>query len=152
MRIVVAIDGLDSAKTALRFIRRRKYDSDLFVHLVHAVVPGFADVAAQGIPDVVRKEESASENLLQRVADELRKRHQATVTFEIATGEADNAIANACKNFGADEVILPSHLRHGFSKFWFGSVAEEIAAIAPCTALVLKMPHPRSAPACHSQR
>jgi nucleotide-binding universal stress UspA family protein len=64
-----------------------------------------------------------------------------TITAEILTGETAEVIAEACKRFGADEVIVPTHARHGFSRFWFGSVADDIVDAAPCTAVVLKMPN-----------
>ena len=75
------------------------------------------------------------------MARKLKESLNINATAEIFTGEETaEVIAQACKQFGADEVIVPSHARHGFSRLWFGSVADEIVDAAPCTVVVLKMP------------
>jgi len=74
------------------------------------------------------------------MASKLKESLNISATTDILTGETTQVIAQACKGFDADEVIVPSHVRHGFKRFWFGSVAEEIVDAAPCTGIVLKMP------------
>jgi len=140
MKIVVAIDSEASAKSALDFISAAKYPSETEIHLIHVIVPGFADVAVQGIPDVVGQERKEEQELLNRVAAEIKQQTNDSVSTEILYGETATVIADACKKFGADQVLVPSHHRHGFSRFWFGSVADEIVDAAPCTAVVLKLP------------
>ncbi len=141
MKLVVAIDGEESAKSALDHILKAKYASDTEIHLIHVIVPGFADVAVEGIPDVVAKERTEEQGILAGMAEALKKSLNINATVEILEGETAAVIARACKQFGADEVIVPSHARHGFSRLWFGSVADEIVDAAPCTTVVLKMPN-----------
>lgn len=139
MKIVVAIDGEDSAKSALDEITAQKYSSETQIHLVHVIVPGFADVSTPGIPDTIAIERAEEKGVLEQMAKDLKAKLNIDATAEILEGEVAQAIATACKNFGADEAIVPSHARHGFSRLWFGSIADEIVDAAPCTVVVLKM-------------
>jgi nucleotide-binding universal stress UspA family protein len=141
MKLVVAIDGEESAKTALAHILKEKYASDTQIHLVHVMVPGFADAPVEGIPDVVGIERREEQEILDHMASTLKESLSITATVDILPGgETADVIAQACKQFDADEVIVPSHARHGFSRLWFGSVADEIVDAAACAVLVLKMP------------
>lgn len=139
MDIVVAIDGLQSAKTALEHIYSAKYGSEVRFHLVHVIVPGFADAPTPGIPDVVAEEKAEEQSVLDFMEKQLKEKLSSPVSKEMPTGEIAEVIAEACKKYSADEVIVPSHARHGFSRLWFGSVADEIVDAAPCTTIVLKM-------------
>jgi nucleotide-binding universal stress UspA family protein len=141
MKLVVAIDGEESAKSALTHILKEKYARDTQIHLIHVLVPGFADAPVEGIPDVVAQEREEEQAVLDHMAGELKESLGITATAQILTGdETAEVIAQACKQFDADAVIVPSHARHGFSRLWFGSVADEIVDTAPCTVVVLKMP------------
>lgn len=141
MKLVVAIDGEQSAKSALEHILKEKYSSDTQIHLIHVIVPGFADSPVEGIPDVVAEEKKEEQQVLDHMARTIKESLNINATAEILTGQTTaEVIAQACKQFDADEVIIPSHARHGFSHLWFGSVADEIVDAAPCTAVVLKMP------------
>lgn len=140
MEVVVAIDGEDCAKSALTHMLSKKYPSDTKVHLIHVIVPGFADVAVEGIPDVVDEERKEEQAVLAGLASTLKESLNISATVEIIQGETADVIAKACERYDADECIVPSHARHGFSRIWFGSVADEIADAAPCTVIVLKMP------------
>lgn len=140
MKLVVAIDGRKSADIALEHILKAKYAAETEIHLIHVIVPGFADVSVEGIPDVVAEEREEEQEVLDRMARTLKQSLNIDATAEVLSGETAEVIAEACKQFGADEVIIPSHARHGFSRLWFGSVADEIVDAAPCTAVVLKMP------------
>ncbi len=145
MKVVVAIDGRDSAQTALEYILQKKYAEGTQIHLVHVIVPGFADAPVAGIPDVVAEEKKEEQSLLDEMARSLKEKLPVTVYIDMLTGEIADVVAAVCKKYDADEAIVPSHARHGFSRIWFGSVADEIVDAAPCTVIVLKMPqgHPR---------
>ncbi len=146
MKLVVAIDGEQSAESALEHILKEKYASDTEIHLIHVMVPGFADAPVEGIPDVVAQEREEEQAVLNRMARTLKQSLNINATADIMAGEEiAEVIAQACKQFGADEVIVPSHARHGFSRLWFGSVADDIVDAAPCAVLVLKMPHDKTA-------
>jgi nucleotide-binding universal stress UspA family protein len=144
MKLVVAIDGEQCAKSALAYILKEKYASDTQIHLIHVIVPSFADAPVAGIPDVVAQEREEEQTVLDDMARKLKESLNINATAGILIGETAHVIAQACKQFDADEVIVPSHARHGFSRLWFGSVADEIVDAAPCTVVVLKMPQDKT--------
>ncbi|MFN8658987.1 MAG: universal stress protein [Candidatus Obscuribacterales bacterium] len=74
------------------------------------------------------------------MAQALKDKLSINASTEIVKGEIADAIADVCKQVGAESVLVPSHARHGFSRLWFGSVADEIVDATPCTVIVLKMP------------
>jgi nucleotide-binding universal stress UspA family protein len=141
MKIIVAIDGQESADTALKHILEQKFGSDTEIHLIHVIVPGFADAPVAGIPDVIAEERQEEHVVLTNMATKLKESLNIVATVDILTGGAADVIATACKEYGADEAIVASHGRHGFARLWFGSVADEIVDAAPCTVVVLKMQH-----------
>ena len=140
MKVVVAIDGRTSAQTAVEHIVKQNYAQDTQILLVHVIVPGFADAPVEGIPDVVEEERQEEKSVLANTKKQLQEKLSIEATTAILNGEVAQVIADECKRFDADEVIVPSHARHGFSRLWFGSVADEIVDEAPCTVVVLKMP------------
>jgi len=139
MKIVVAVDTEESAKSALDYILKEKYPSDTQIHLIHVIVPGFAEAHVAGIPDVVEEEETKEKKILGDMVVTIKQSLNIDATAKILTGETATLIAEECKQFGADLVVVPSHARHGFSRLWFGSVADEIADAAPCAVIILKM-------------
>jgi nucleotide-binding universal stress UspA family protein len=145
MKIVAAIDTEESAKSALDYIVKEKYPPDTQIHLVHVMVPGFAEAHVEGIPDVVEEEETKEKKILNEMVRSIKLLLDIDATAKIIPGETATVIAEECKTFGADEAIVPSHARHGFARLWFGSVADEIVDAAPCTVVVLKMPADKSA-------
>jgi len=140
MKLVVAVDSKESADVALQYMLKENYAPGTEIHLVHAIIPGFADMPVQGIPDVVAQERAEEQKLLEPMASELKQKLKAEVTVEIIYGEVAQTVADVCKRVNADATIVPSHARHGFARLWFGSVADEIVDEAPCTVIVLKMP------------
>lgn len=140
MKLVVAIDGEQSATSALDYMVKEKYAADTEVHLIHVLVEGFADVGVEGIPDRAAEEVTEEQSVLKKMAQALKDKLSINASTEIMKGEIAEAIAQACKQYGAEAVLVPSHARHGFSRLWFGSVADEIVDAAPCTVVVLKMP------------
>ncbi len=145
MKVVIAIDEEQSAKTALEYTLKGKYDKNTEFYMVHAIAPSFADAPVEGIPDVVAEERQEEQVILDNLANALRQKLGAKIQTGIFYGEIAQVIADECKHFDADETIIPSHARHGFSRLWFGSVADEIVDAAPCTVIVLKMPQTNKA-------
>lgn len=140
MKLIVAIDDRRGATTALEFIRHAQYPADTEVHLIHVLVPVFADAKVAGIPDVASQDNAAAERLLAEMKGAIEDNPGFVAHSQIIRGETAEVIAEACKRLSADEVIVPTHARRGFQRLWFGSVADEIADAAPCTAIVLAMP------------
>jgi len=107
--------------------------------LIHVIAPGFAEVAVEGIPDVIADEKQEEQALLDSMVRNIKESLNFDASAKILNGEIAEVVAQECKEFDADQVLVPSHARHGFSRIWFGSVADGIVDAAPCTVVVLKM-------------
>ena len=140
MKVVIAIDGQQSADSVLQHVVERNYGPETQVHLIHVIPPMFADTHVEGIPDVVADEKKEEETILDNLAKGLKEKLGITATTAILSGEVAPTVSEVCKSLNADELIVPSHHRHGFSRLWFGSVADALVDAVPCAALVLKMP------------
>lgn len=144
MKVVVAIDDQDSADIALEYLFKQNYSSDTQVHLVHVLVPGFADVAVEGIPDPEELEKRREIAILDTAAKTIREKSGFACTTDVIYGDIAEVIADSCKKYEADQAIVPGHARHGFARLWFGSISGEIVDAAPCAVVVLKIPQGKS--------
>lgn len=57
-------------------------------------------------------------------------------------GDPSATLAKATSDLGVDLVAVTSHQRHGFERFWYGSVAEKLMRTASRAVLVHPMPEP----------
>lgn len=82
-------------------------------------------------------------------ANDLEKRAQTNIQEEltrvgygesklhIVMGDPASSIRSCARSIGAELIVLPSHGRSGFERWFLGSVAEHILRDAPCPVLVL---------------
>lgn len=58
--------------------------------------------------------------------------------YVIEIGNPAEKIAAYAKNHPVDVIVISSHGRRGISRFFLGSVAEQVVRLAPCPVLVYK--------------
>lgn len=150
MKVLLATDGSDGAKTAANFVASRPWPGGTQVKIISAVelvMPGAEMGAASsaGIYPI---------SLLEEVWAEARVRareavQEATKIIETAgmkiidgaeTPEGDPRVVlvEHAKQWGADLIVLGSHGRHGFDRVLMGSVSESVALHAPCSVEVVR--------------
>ena len=96
MKVVVAIDSVQSAKTALAFLTNSKYGPGDEMYLVHVISPpGFADVVVAGIPDVVAQEQLAEQKILGEMASTIKEKLNIDATIDILTGNIAASLIKA---------------------------------------------------------
>lgn len=129
-RIVVPLDGSPLAEHALPTAQRLAQASRaaLRLVLVHQPVPVSAlppDVAgtAAGYDRYARAME---QTYLRDVASRIRETTGLMVTSVVRDGPAAAAIAAEATEFAADLVVMTTHGRGAVSRFWMGSVADEL--------------------------
>ena len=141
MNILIAIDGPDFSKAAIReVIQTRPREAQ--VRLLHVIEPlpameGWAyAVDWQKIQQDQRKEAETF------VAEDAKALRDAgfTVTSAIEEGIAKSIIVEAASQWNADLVVVGSHGRKGLARFLMGSVSEGVARHAPCSVLIVRKP------------
>jgi universal stress protein A len=131
--MLVPVDFDDSAKPALDWAKNLAASSDATIHLMHVIaillVPGEA-------ANVVVAREDEVKAALDKIAKEQLSgtRHQ----IHVRTGDTARAVVEAAHEFGADLIVMPTHGRHGLSRFFLGSVAERVVREAPCPVLTVR--------------
>jgi nucleotide-binding universal stress UspA family protein len=67
------------------------------------------------------------------------------VTGTVYEGTVADTILDRAVGYNADLIVLGSHGRKGLNKFLLGSVAERVAAHAPCSVEIVKVKHENAA-------
>ncbi len=131
--ILVPVDFDESARLALDLAKEIAASGDAIIHLMHVIaillVPGEA-------ANVVVVREDEVRGALDKIAREQLggTRHQ----IHVRTGDTARAVIEAAHDLAADLIVMPTHGRHGLSRFFLGSVAERIVREAPCPVLTVR--------------
>ena len=56
----------------------------------------------------------------------------------MVTGDPAQQIVRMARSKRADLIVVGTHGRRGFSKFFLGSVAERVIATAPCPVMTVR--------------
>lgn len=102
-------------------------------------VGGDPDASELLIPNFISALEKKRKDRLQQVTLRL---HQAGVDAHsvFVAGRAYQDIVRMAKELKADLVVLGTHGRTGFSHLFFGSTAEKVMRLCPCSVLTVKHP------------
>ena len=150
-RIVVPVDGSDLAERALPQAEALARLAGAPLHLVRVVdLTGLARYGAIGLHAeatafqlVLANEETVARGDLERTARGLRERG-ASVTTERRRGDAATEIVGATGP--GDVIVMATHGRGGVTRWFLGSVAEEVVRRAPVPVLLVRaLPVPAAA-------
>lgn len=135
-RILCPIDFDDNSMEALNTAANLARESNGTLFVLH-VVPMI--IAPTGMPVYVDlykgQEEAARARLL-----EIAQKRLAGIKHEllIHTGEPAGTILNAEKKTQADVVVMATHGRRGFKRFFLGSIAELVLRESTCPVLTVR--------------
>jgi nucleotide-binding universal stress UspA family protein len=140
-RILNPIDFDDNSMEAVEVAAGFARQNDGTVILLH-VIPAFPitrgplDDTTGGLPSHTIAEDQACAKL-----EEIARKHLQGVENQlqllILLGNPAAAILGAAADFVADVVVMATHGRTGFSRAFFGSIAEEVLREAPCPVLTV---------------
>jgi len=139
--IVVPLDGsafsLQALPTALGLAGRAR----AAVHLVHVQEPPVSSMTLPGEPvldpQLAMTLSAEMDRSLRELADRIRKRREVEVSTTIRYGRVAEAIARYAGEAGADLIVMTTHGRGGLSRFWLGSVADELSRIVDIPLLAV---------------
>jgi len=135
-RILCPIDFDDNSIAALATAAdlARRFDGTVYVlHVVPMIVQPIA------MPVYVDIYKSQEETAWARLKDIARK-ELAGIKCELIVkmGEPAATIIRAQKNVNANLIVMATHARRGFSRFFLGSVAEMVLRESPCPVLTIR--------------
>ncbi len=135
-RILCPVDFDDNSMQALDTAANLARENNGTVFVLH-VVPMI--IAPTGMPVYVDlykgQEEAARAKLL-----EIAHKRLAGLKYELLvhTGEPAGSILNAEKKIDADVVVMATHGRRGFKRFFLGSIAELVLRESICPVLTVR--------------
>lgn len=83
--------------------------------------------------------EKNSKEALEKIAANLKKQFpKVTLQTWVKTGEASEVILEAAEGHDIDRIVVGSHCRKGFERWFVGSVAERVVRGSHVSVLVIK--------------
>jgi nucleotide-binding universal stress UspA family protein len=142
-RILVPVDGSETATKAMIAALQMARDSGGQVHLVH-VVEGMTPLAADPYGaysgEVIEIMRQSGSKILED-ALEVAKAAGVTADTELFDNFGERlaeVVADAATRFKADLIVVGTHGRRGLGRMMLGSGAEQIIRLAPVPVLVIR--------------
>lgn len=141
-RIVVATDGSDHAREAIRVAcdLAGKYGSKL--HIVHTpqAVGDTLIVGYTAVPVPPTKEEIEKEGreVLGAAEAEVRETGLSDFTSQLVSGDPAHAIVEEAKSHKADLIIMGRRGLGSLTGLLVGSTTSKVSQLAPCAVLTVK--------------
>jgi nucleotide-binding universal stress UspA family protein len=138
--ILVPLDGSDFAEHALPLAASLARRADATLHLIHAHagVPVEASMGVM-IPNVYDLHDRQDEQAyLNDVARRLGEKAPVKVATALLDGDLVHAIKAYAERERIDLVVMSTHARGAFARFWLGSVADDLAHELPQPILLLR--------------
>lgn len=143
-RIIVPVDGSQTANKALTVALQMARDAGGSVRIVH-VIEGTSynsgAVQTTSFPgDVVNSIRGAAAKILEEALVLAQPFGVATDTklFDTFDGRLADAVGNAATEWQADLIVVGTHGRRGIGRLLMGSGAEQIMRQAPLPVLVIR--------------
>lgn len=140
LKILVATDGSSYAEAAIDYAANWIWPTNSELRVITVIEPlstlGPHTTHYQLASELL----TASQKLVISAAEKLRKT-KLTVSYHVRGGFAADEIITEAKEWEADVIIVGTHGRRGISRFLLGSVAENVAAHAPCSVTIVKHPN-----------
>jgi nucleotide-binding universal stress UspA family protein len=111
----------------------------LLVHVLSPPVPiaGEGYISPKVYDDLEASARKYGQTHLDALQTKARKAGVKALTL-LLDGVAHEQIARAAKSKKADLIVIGTHGRTGFAKFFLGSVASRVVAAAPCPVLTVR--------------
>jgi nucleotide-binding universal stress UspA family protein len=142
-RIVVPVDGSETAQKALTTALQMARESNGCVHLVHVVeglTPMAADPYGAYSGEVVEVMRQSGRKILDDALALARVEgvQADTQLFDNFGERLAEVVADSATRFNADLMVVGTHGRRGLGRVLMGSGAEQIIRLSPVPVLVLR--------------
>lgn len=143
--VLIAVDESSAVPLIVDFVVNHNWAEGTRFRIIHAVAPIMMDHPMASYPLFLESVESDvrqyAEKLLDRVKSEIQKKIPAhQITTEVIAGPPAEVIIDEAKIVKADLIVVGSHGRSGFTRFFLGSVSGAVASHAPCNIMIVRVP------------
>ena len=140
-RIVVPVDGSETAQKALTTALQMARESNGCVHLVHVVeglTPMAADPYGAYSGEVIEVMRQSGRKILDDALARAEGVQADTQLFDNFGARLAEVVADSATRFNADLMVVGTHGRRGLGRVLMGSGAEQIIRLSPVPVLVLR--------------
>ncbi len=143
MKILIAIDGSECSSDTVAGILQIPWPPDTKLRVLTVAeqkgVPSMLEVMSSGgsLSAVREDTKSIAEAISNSAAAELRSAGHAAEAV-VLEGDPKKLIPEAAAEWGADLVVVGCYGHSGVKRLLVGSVAQAIAATAPCSVLIVR--------------
>jgi len=144
MKVLIALDDSDCSAAAFKSVTERYWAKDAEFRLITVVEPIYLQAPMVGMYcEPMTAAQAEYESYCRKRVQERVKELETQFPENISSGETilgpiSECIIDEAKDWNADLIVLGSHGRKGFSRFFLGSVAERVAGHAPCSVEIVK--------------
>lgn len=138
-KILIAVEELPLAEKVFKRGISLAKEFKAEVGIVHVVnIPTSVGSIDAGIlpEEAMNFSKKAGENLLKNLIENFSE--NTPVTEFLPVGSPVDEVSNVVEEFGAELLVVGTHARSGISKFFLGSVEEQIVSHVKCEVLVVK--------------
>lgn len=142
--IMLAVDGSDASDTAIEEVIKLVTDQDVRLQVIHVVDESifFTGGPSFDYNSLIVELRQQGQTILDAAAQRIES--QTSIKVEkylleqkLLQGRMAELIIEKAQNWPADVLVLGSHGRRGFSRFFLGSVAENIMRLATMPVLLV---------------
>lgn len=144
-KIMLAIDGSDTSNTAIDQVIKFTKGQDVQLRIIHVVDELFITYGGGAFDylsyiALCREEgQKILDNAVKLITSQSTIKVEASlIELKDLQGRIAEVIVDEAKKWSADLLVIGTHGRRGFSRFFLGSVAENITRIATIPVLLVR--------------
>lgn len=144
MKILTAIDGSKYGGAALEELVRRSWPAGTEVRVLSVAHPTplvtdpILILTATHVESLKEERKRASRDVASAMEEITRRAPALVVATKVLEGDPKMAIIEEARSWGADLILVGSH-GQGAAKLVLGSVAQAVAANAPCSVEIVRL-------------
>jgi nucleotide-binding universal stress UspA family protein len=139
--ILVPLDGSPFAEHALPLALALARRSRAGIHLVTVSTPvsaAYLEGMYVGTPDLEDELNARYQSYLDRTMERLRERISVPISGEVVSGEVAPTLCHLAGGGHYDLVVMATHGRSPFGRFWLGSIADDMIRHANLPLLLVR--------------
>jgi nucleotide-binding universal stress UspA family protein len=148
MKIVLAIDGSDFSKAAVKELAKMPLPNDSEVSVINVYehpamsTPELITTAgtlADYYQDFITNAQKIGEKIVSQAVKILKEKNSSlTIVTSVVSGLPKKAILEKAESIDADLIVVGSQGQGAFSRFLLGSVSQYLATHSKCSVLIVK--------------
>lgn len=145
MKLLIATDGSKYSEAAVKSVANRPWPANTEIKVLTVMEPIATNLMVGGefafdLSSYQQRLHDMLTEVAQNAAQSLSAAGHSNVSTLIREGAVAEAIIDEAKEWGADLIVLGTRGRQGISLFLIGSVAQRVAAHAPCSVELVRLP------------